>query len=475
MFISNLHNCSFDIYYEDIPKLSTDNIHLLENIEYDEIFGCVFFVDECINLLKGHYVSYIWNRLLNETLLDRRKRKNLHLYNPYTICDVDNDNDSVFIDDDRLFSFSLRKYENKETRFKESSNEQRFDIQKRLKELIPFEKFIKTIYGLAPTIVLEAYQRSIIFNVLFFRIVNNCGYSCLERFLYAMSDKYFGFTLHQIHFIMNIYSKRHSLSIIQRGLGKTTVQTWIAAAAMLCLRNIRILLVAQSRNMVTTTHNEVKHLIQKYNNSSRNILTTPLDVLNLYVNNKSPNGVNHQSVDKFNNIKEGNYDYVNKLISVSATKDSSLRGKDPHIVLTDEAFSIPRTNHATLLAMGHRIHCQINYFSSPVHNNPELHLNAIVDLHDNRDINLFRMTFFCTTKEHQKFVSSQRACPNLEFYIPPFITYSDDNRLVTDVMTSGNHNDDGNPPYYALHCTSMKASAYQQELGVIKKAICQEH
>lgn len=466
MFISNKKNCSFDIYCNEI--IDFKNIHVYENVEYDEIFGCISFKDEYINLVKNYYISYIWQRLINETLIERRQRKNLHLYNPYTLFEEIDEKEITHVEDDILFNKKTNDLIVTKSNSIDKNDKRKFHIEKCLEELVPFEKFIKTIYGLSPLTVFETYQRSIIFNILFFRIIHDCGYSRLQRFLYGMSNIYFGFSPYKFDFIMNAYSKKHSLSIIQRGLGKTTIQTWIAAAAMLCLKNIRILLVAQSRNMVTSTHNEVKHLIQKYNNSSQNILTTPLDVLNYYVNNKSSTEKINAVFDKFNAIKEGHYDHVNKLISVSATKDSSLRGKDPHIILTDEAFSIPRNNHATLLAMGHRKHCQINYFSSPVHNNPELHLNAIVDLNNNEGINLFRMTTFCTKKSHQKYISSQRACPNLEFYIPPFITYSDDNRLVTDIMTSGQNDD--NLPYYVTQLSATKASTYQQELGIVKKS-----
>ena len=500
MFISNLNNCSFSVEYSLSSAYSSVNrllqqqqqqqqsCHKLDNnIGYDDILETIYFLDEFVDVLKNNYASYVWNRLMNETLVDRRARKNLHLYNPYTRIKEVNDfgERTVFVDDDELFSNSAdddnatTSYDHDDdnnngkrtgTIAVDNAEKKSLDIQKSLNDMLPYQRFLKTVFGMSPKTTFETYQKSIIYNVLFFRIMKGNGYSCLEKFLYAMSNNYMGFATNQFHFLMKMYPKKHSLSIIQRGLGKTTVQKWITASAMLCLRDVSLLLIAQSRHMVTTTHNEVKHLIQKFNNSHKNLLTTPLDSLNLYINYNNNHGDPTLSRDKFAAVKDGCYEHVNKVSCASATKDASLRGNDSHVVMTDEAYSIPRNNHATILAMGHRPHCQINYFSSPVHNNPDLHLNVLVDLHDSDDINLFRMTFFCTNKNHQKFISSQRACPNLEFFIPPYITYSEDNRLVTDVMTSGGKNEENAPPYYAAQFISSRSSAYQHELGIVKKS-----
>ena len=174
MFISNLNNCSFSLEYGLSPPSSSSSSanagvnrqrqqsrHKLDNnIGYDDILETIYFLDEFVDVLKNNYAAYVWNRLMNETLVDRRARKNLHLYNPYTrVKEVsDYDERDIFVDDDELFSNSN---ENTTTTTTSDDNngkrtyaitvdnaeKKSLDIQKSLNDMLPYQRFLKTVYA----------------------------------------------------------------------------------------------------------------------------------------------------------------------------------------------------------------------------------------------------------------------------------------------------------------------------------------
>ena len=49
----------------------------------------------------------------------------------------------------------------------------------------------------------------------------------------------------------------------------------------------------------------------------------------------------------------------------SAKQDNALRGPDPNLCLVDETFSIDEIRIPTIMALGHRKHCPILFFTSP--------------------------------------------------------------------------------------------------------------
>ena len=467
MFISNIHNCSFEINYAKC------NIHQktpfsIQNASYDELFGYLLFVDDYVKDSINYYKSFVWRRLLNETLHDRKTRHNLQVYNPYTLReDVPIDNR---IDDDDLFEqFSEEEDAEKED---DTQNEKRLAITRYLQRLQPFYLFLKTVYGVSPRTWLEPQQRAFIFQSLLFKVKADEGMTSLERFILAMTQDFLGFRPYSLNFVTRVVPKNYSISLLQRGMGKTTVQKDYAAAAMLCYVNVKVFMLAQTKTMVQTTVVQIRHILQKYNDPSKNLLRVPNNGLRIYMN-YTGSDIEKANSDKYVPVHSGSYSYYNDLVYMSGKNADSVRGQDPHIVIVDEFMSVPASTHGSVLPLGQRKHCQINYLSSPVFNKPEMFLNILVDLKQQHNINLYRTTFFCTNKLHQKHISAQPACVNLMLYLPPYVTYSDENKLITDVMT---YECDGKrgvneTPYYAAPYTSLNSSsAYHNEIGIVKRA-----
>ena len=469
MFISNLNSCSFQIDFEDNNNKRQHNFSI-QNTSYDELFGFLSFVDENVNSVICWYKAFVWRRLINETLQDRKRRRNLQMYNPYTlhseIPSTDRiDDDDLFVEDED--DSLLLQGGGEEDDGKSEGDEKQLAITGYIKRLKPFCTFIKTVYGVSPRTWLEPHQRAFIFNALLFRILADEGQSSLERFVLAMTMDFLGFRPYQLAFVTRVIPKSYSVSIVQRGLGKTTIQIQVAAAAMLCLPKIRVLLLAQSKTMVQTTVGEIRHVLQKYNDSSKNLLRVPSNGLRIYMDYRGSEFISKATV-----VSSAQYSYFNDLVYLSGKNADGVRGQDPHLFIMDEFVSVPAQTHGSALPLGQRKHCHVNYLSSPVFNKPELLLNILVDLNNQNDINLYRTTFFCTKKIHQKHISTQRACINLEFYIPPYITYSDENRLITDVMTfecDGVRGKDTLPYYAAPFVSINNSSAYHNELGIVKR------
>lgn len=462
MFISNDNNCSFSInHLRRVQITSNDKFYnnLIDDHNYDNVWGQIEFLDNFVDQTRNLYNCYVWQRLLNDTLITKREYNSLQLYNPYTLADHELVEEDQLIDDDELFYVPKRA---KGDVVKERKYE--LNLTNNIKELTQFKFFIDTIYNIRPKNKYETFQKSAIYDILFYRITAavGCGYAALKNFLWGMTETYFGFAVTELDHMAKMYTKKHTIYVVMRGLGKTTIQKEIAAAAMLCLKDIKILMIAQSKAMVTCSLNEVRDCILKYHDKESNQIFTPPDCVNLYFNVKQTPSNNKTDTSL---VKTNLFEYVNKLECVSSAKDGSLRGKNPNFVLVDEFIILE--NHPTIVALAQRCHCQINYFSSPVYHKPEMYVNIIVDLNSSEDTNLYRMMYFCMKKDHIKFSTTQQACINLWFYMPKHLVYSNDNRLITDVMSSGSRHSQNSVPYYVA---GARPSAYSNELGIVRRS-----
>lgn len=473
MYISNDNNCSFSINHYHKLQVATKYINnISEDHNYDNVWGKIEFLDTLVDVTRNLYNCYVWQRLLNDSLVKKKEYTPLQLHNPYTLSSHTWVDESDLIDDDDLFFISAQT---DHAVIKTIERKHELNLLGNIKELVQFQYFIDVVYNIRPKCLFEAFQKSAIYDILFYRITTAiaCGNVALKNFLWGMSEMFFGFAVTELDHAIKMYTKKHTIYVVMRGLGKTTIQKEIAAAAMLCLRDIKILMIAQSKAMVTCSMNDVRDIILRYHDKDANRMFTPLDCINIYFNidkraSRGGTGDDGNTTNAKSDaaiIKSNLFSYSNKLECVSSKKDSSLRGKNPNFVLEDEFIVLE--NHPTIIALAQRCHCQINYFSSPVYHKPEMYVNIIVDLNNSDDTNLYRMMYFCMLKEHIKFSTTQQACINLWFYMPKHLVYSSDNRLITDVMSSGSKQNENALPYYI---TGPRPSAYCNELGVVKRS-----
>ena len=419
MFITTVNKCTFSICYK-IP---------LKCCENDNLWGYVDYEDSNIDTIKGVYEQYIWNKLLLYMPTDQFKNKTF--YNQYS-CDDDDDDD----DQDTREFFSQSPYSYKEET--EDSNKA-FTIfyNDSLAAMQKHKRCVDIAYHIMQkeNHSFEIFQKSVLYEHLFF-YVSEHDRGILRPFIMAMYP-YFAFDYVMIDHVIKMYTKKHYVSIIPRRHGKTMTIYVILASFLLAYKSLTVLAIAQAKKIVDQIRSNVISFLTYWNtaiepNSISYRLTKNTD--NLYISYKGTE-MSSQSL----------------LQCASAHSDQSARGPDPQIAIVDETLCINPSRFNSIIALGQKKMCKLGFLSSPTPKSKDRIILFITKIARalSSGTNFYFINYFCGSSSHAKYSSSQSGCVDLIFYKPRHITFSEDNKTLTDIMTTN------------VEC-------YEGELGIIK-------
>lgn len=443
MFITNKNECSFNVIFNAKRNLKIWNLG--EDVSS--------FVSPFIQEFRKIYHDYFWYRFLNDSVryngyykFNRIEHKSFNFNDGFLWKEDNDDNNdgqkSMEVDDrGEDYIVNERKY-----------------ILKTLDDMKIYYEFIIFIYRLLKSEGnrFESFQKSMLYEILFFYISKHESCNLLNKFMAAMYP-YFCFI--DTEYTRKLYTNKHYVLIVPRRHGKSRNYIKIATAIMCCLKKINMLYIAQSKSMCMETRNEIIANVEKsiVNNSDVREVSKPNDGLVI-------------------TYKEG---YQNVIKFTSAHRDGSLRGWNPEICVVDEALAIGPSKFSTIMAVAQRECCKIGIMSSPVANNKEILRQLIINLSVNdeseeivdgssivnrkevNDINLYRVGYFCTNSDHLRYSTTQNGCVNMLFYMPNHINFSDSNKTLTRIMC-------------------MDEVCYENELGIIRsddilRNGCSEH
>lgn len=313
MFITTNNKCTFKLCYI-IP----------DGIINDNIWGYVSYVNPAISAIKSAYEQYFWAKLLHDTPSNHFKHKTM--YNQYSCGNYD------FKDAD-LFS----KEEQQDDDSADSVLEQFYtQITKTIAEILSIlEKHKRCVYFTNAIMKKEGYafepfQKSILYEHLFFYVQDQNPGHILNTFIMAMYD-YFAFDYVTVPHICNMYTKKHYVSIIPRRHGKTLIIYAVNAAFLLAYKSLTIMAVAQSKNIIITTKKRILAFI--------NIWSSELNI-----------SYEFPTQDNVLVKYGGSPQDSSLLICVGAHNDGSLRGPDPQLCIVDETMCIKPNRFNTILA-----------------------------------------------------------------------------------------------------------------------------
>lgn len=415
MYFTNPNKCIFKIDYAlDTRRELNDNV-----------WGHVFYEDGNVSLVKKTYESYVWKRLLHDT--PKHRFKGMTAYNPYTSREYD------FGDESGLFA-------NKESNDDEDRENffSQIDVYltETLQTLLAYKKFIVIAYETMKRegFVFEPFQKSIIYEHLFYYIAEHSSIDLLKIFVFAMHD-YFGFTAISVDNVICMYTKKQYVGIIPRRHGKTVIIYAVIAAFLLAVRNVTVLAVAQTKNIIMTTKKKILAYIEYWLNKPE--FAGLMDI-------KLPTTDNVQIT--FRDTAD-----TSLLICVSAHLDNSLRGPDPQICIVDEMMCINQNRFNTILALNQKKMCKVGFLSSPTPESKELLIQFITRLTTEKSgTNFYHVGYFCGANSHSKYSTTQDGCVNLLFYKPRHIVFTEANKTLTEIMTSS-------------------TACYDGELGIIRE------
>lgn len=406
--------------------------------------------DEFMLLSQRRVDSYVWMRFLFDTPKGRISNSTYAVYNPYLVWGKDAD---TF---DDLFNTSAPQQRTQLTTHNmctenvkdddDDAREFKKNIKTALETMQDYFIFMRRILHEAlvdPTHMYEMFQKSIIYEVLFYNMRYKTGQDeTLSRFLLGITDAYLGFSMTGIEKSKKKYCAKQYVAIIPRGHGKTRIQAVIIAVALVTLPDVKILAMAHTRNLICTTKDDVENILNKAFPASKLRYKTSRPEDNLIL-----------TFEGVNNTTSSRLEYA------SACKSSTIRGHDPDIGLCDEALSVSPQAHTTINALSQRTHTKIGLLSSPLCNKYHLLLNFIRRLEgsENTDINMYRVSYFCFNDKHVQYSTSQMGCYR-RMCVPRHIQFSKDNKLMDGIMASTDPT-----------VSASDTSAFENELGVVRR------
>lgn len=411
MLITTENKCSFSLYYR-IPSNCEPN---------DNLWGYVRYEDSNVQRIKDAYEQYIWIKLLNNTPNDQFKNKTP--YNQYTQCEYEGDE---FFDD-----------ENTDEEEDEGMNESyRLFLLDSLNSIQKHKKCVDAAYTIMKKegYDLEPFQKSVLLEHLFFFVSENDP-GILYSFIAAMYP-YFCFDSVMINHVIRMYSKKHYVSIIPRRHGKTMTIYMVIASFLISYGSISILAIAQNKKLINTTKKRITQYLEFWNSTIE------------------PGCLSYSLMSTTDNVLVSYKKYPSKksLLQCASVgqNDQASRGPDPDFAIIDETMCINPNRFNSILALGQKKKCKLGFLSSPTPESKDRILKFITHLTKSRSgSNFYFVNYFCGSLNHTKYSSSQVGCVDLMFYKPRHITFSEENKTLTDIMT-------------------RNTQCYEGELGIIK-------
>lgn len=400
------------------------------------IEGRTCFSDHYVKLVTSQYSVYILNRLVNDSPSNRSVYKGYIRYNPYTAASK---KECITLNDDELFYNGGDNDENFQEANQDEIKALSAILKLKLHDVAELKGFLNAInlisrhYCDRNDFFYETFQKSLIYETVFHHSASlTYGNATATYLMQALNDRYFGFSVSHFPHLLNAYRKNHTLAIVPRGQGKTTIQLAIIAAAVAELKNVRVVYSAHLKSMADNF---------KANVESRVIFLRP-----------------DAKVEK-----PGNRLYVTKVVDERkeltdltcisvGNSDSGARGLDPTLVYEDEGLKTTNLAQNAMLAYTQRKSCKFFFLSSPMGSKEEALLKIISKVPGSNDITLYRIPYFCFHSIHTVHSTTQVACPQYTLFKPDHIKFSDDTKKLTHILCNG-----GN-------------ELFEQETGVIKRS-----
>ena len=426
MYFTNTNKCIFKINY----------IFGGQRLVNDNLWGNVIYEDSNISLIRDEYECYFWKRLLHEAPKDRIK--GMTAFNSYTSHGYDfGDETDLFLDgvsvDDEMYR------QDDETAF---YSQIEIYLKETVRSLLIYKKFIIIAYDSMKRngFVFEPFQKSIVYEHLFYYIAERNSLNMLKIFVLSMFD-YFGFVPISVENVIRMYTKKQYVGIIPRRHGKTVIIYSVIAAFLLAVRDVTVLAVAQTKNIIMTTKKKIISYIENWMEKPE--YSSLIDI-------KFPTNDNVQIT--FRDSGE-----TSLLICVSAHLDNSLRGPDPQVCIVDETMCINPSRFNSILALNQKKMCKVGFLSSPTPESKELLIQFITRLATQQSgTNFYHVGYFCGANDHAKYSTTQDGCVNLLFYKPRHIVFTEANKTLTEIMTSS-------------------SACYDGELGVVREEEISEY
>lgn len=360
------------------------------------------------------------SRLLFDTPQARQNNGRFFVYNPYLIWDDKDDDDYGDL------------YTPTPPPLKDNGAAAVY-LKKTLETMVPYVAFLKRIHEdvmESPTTMHEMFQKSSFYEVLFYYCCYKTSEDFLLTFMTAVNDKYLGFSVAALESMREKYTGKQYVAIIPRGLGKTRGIKLIISVSLMSFPGVEVLAMAHTRSLICSIKDDVEHTLRTCFPSYAN---------GNYVVSKHDDSL----ILTFADGRSSRLKYA------SACRPATLRGNDPHIGLLDESLCVSEAAYSVINAMTQRKHCKIGFFSSPIATKKDALLNLVKNMGVKcRNINLYRLCFFCLDALHVQYSASQTGCYR-RMFAPRYITYSADNKSFESVLTK-------------------TETSYENELGVIR-------
>lgn len=413
MLITSPARCSFEIYLTNngLWQSTVDNAG--DN-------------DEWRDLLVKKATSYMYERMIFDTPKGRQNNKLFFTYNPYLVMDEELDlgsgspsyYDGLYRDDASITAGN--------------TNPVVRNLKKTLTDMRPFVTFLDRIHRDVmehETATHQMFQKSIFYEVCFFHCLYKTSEDLLTAMILGCNDVYFGFPLASIDRMREKYTGKQYMSIIPRGLGKTTCIKLTTTVALVTFIGVEILAMAHTKSLICSTKDDIESALQKY---------FPGTVYGYFLQKHEDS-----LILVFKNGATSRLKYA------SACRPSSLRGNDPSIGFLDEALCVSEESYPVINAMIQRKHTKIGFLSSPISNKKDSLLNLVVNMSTKcASINLYRLCYFCLDRLHVQYSSSHTGCYR-KMFAPRHVVYDEANKSFEGVIT-------------------RSEASYENELGVIR-------
>jgi hypothetical protein len=386
--------------------------------------------DEWLDLLTKKATSYIYERMLFDTPKGRQTNKLFFNHNPYLASEGGDDDDrykGMYDDDDDEDITTTTT-----TTTGGSVDLVVHNLKRTLTDMGPYVTFLDRIHKDVmenETTTHQAFQKSVFYEVCFFQCLYKTSEDLLTAMILGCNDVYLGFPLASVGRMREKYTGKQYMSIIPRGLGKTTCIKLTTAVALVTFRGVEILAMAHTKTLICSTKDDIESTLNA---------CFPAPVYGYFLQKHEDSLILV--------FKDG---VSSRLKYASACRPATLRGNDPSIGFLDEALCVSEDSYSVINAMIQRKHTKIGFLSSPISSKKDALLNLVVNMATKcATINLYRLCYFCLDRLHVQYSSSHTGCYR-KMFAPRYIVYDDANKSFEGVIT-------------------RSEASYENELGVIR-------
>ncbi|GFR77345.1 tripartite terminase subunit 3 [Elysia marginata] len=368
--------------------------------------------------------TYMLRRLCYDTLRDRQINKSFYTYNPALVFTEGVDFPDVAEFDElarNLYGDPPPEVDQDGDAPNSSSPPVRGakKLMDLLRTLVPYVQFNVHYHDTvlsSPWAVHQMFQKSVAYETLFHAVNVETNSNALENFVLASNDAYYGFTLASLNSVCRLYTGRQMFAVILRGMGKTSAITTTTAVALMTLPRYNVLHVAHLKPLVLNTIREIKVIItEKFPEEVYGYIIRMMEDCLVIIF-----------------IESGN---ENKLSCRSGSRDSTVRGVDPNVVFVDESYCLSKGSYTSINAFEQRYGVKIIWVTSPVVTQADLLMEMLAEWRNKcRDMNLYRISFYCMNNEHSQYSNEYMGCYKI-MYASRHNTYNNTSKNFESLIT----------------------------------------